>query len=129
MHHLPIVKLHRGGKKVEQKFHAHGKTNFKKNDKVSAAATRTLFQHYATIDAILRLLGLKECEGDLTIDIRDGTVDIVGEIRTYHEVAFFAVGELVSELVFTAHCLATQFRPGSVTGTISFVQSLEYKSS
>ena len=125
----PIVKMQKGGKKVERRFQTNCKTNFNKGDQVSYIAVRTLHQHYGTIEAILRLLGLKECEGELTITVQDGVLNVRGEIMTYHQVAFYMVRELVDELAFTAGCLATQFEAGSVTATISFSQKLEYKSS
>lgn len=129
MRQTPIVTLHNGAKTVRPGFHTNTKTNFKRNESVSPTAVRSLFQQCGTIEAVLKLLALKECEGDLTITVKDGVAKAEGNIITYHEVAFFKVDELVEELCYTAECLANQFEAGKVTITISFSQTLKYKTS
>lgn len=121
-----IVKMQKDGKRHT---HVNHKTRFNKSDNgVSPMAVRMLFQHYATLEAIFRILGHNECEGDLEITIRDGVCGVNGEIMTYHEVSYRKVADLVNELVFTGRCIATQFESGAVTATFSFSQTLEYKS-
>lgn len=124
-----IVTIQKNSDGVERRFRANSKTNFNKEDRVSRTGIRTLFQHYGTIEAVLRLIAASECEGYLQITVIDGLVKTEGNLVTYHSIAFNQVGKLVDELSFTAGCLANQFEAGTITVTISLSQTLEYMSS
>jgi hypothetical protein len=102
-----------------------GKMNIKKGQRGPRHEIRLIYQYFGTIEGIVHMIGLHQCDGHIELELKDGRLRKEGFLVANDAITRFAVEELVNEIEFILQRLMKDFKNSDITLSIVHRQGPE----